>query len=97
MTEKYPESVLTENRSGKVEVRTLKSKGRFVIAEYRDPETNEISDKKKKLVLRKEDGETEEFFIIPMDQENKDLLITPKEKSGEYEFWDKDNEKVEEI
>lgn len=97
MSEEYPESVITEDRSGEREVRSLVSRGEFVLCEYSDPETLETSDRKRKLILKKEDGETEEFFIIPMDQENKDLLITPKEKSGEYYFWNKSEERVEEL
>ncbi|KXA95670.1 hypothetical protein AKJ65_01145 [candidate division MSBL1 archaeon SCGC-AAA259E19] len=97
MCEKYPNSVLTENRSGETEVRSLKWKGEFAVLEYLDPKSLERSDKKKKLVLKKENGEFEEYFIIPTKQENKDLLITPKEKSRKYSFWDKDREKVVEL
>ncbi|KXA91806.1 hypothetical protein AKJ63_00810 [candidate division MSBL1 archaeon SCGC-AAA259D18] len=88
---------MTENRSGEIEIRSLESKGEFAVLEYLDPENLERSDKKRKLVLRKEDGEVEEFFIIPTKQENKDLLITPKEKSRKYSFWDKDREEVVEL
>ncbi|KXB04533.1 hypothetical protein AKJ35_00670 [candidate division MSBL1 archaeon SCGC-AAA833F18] len=93
----YPESVLTESRKGKTEVRALASKGEFIMCEYLDPESLEQTEKKKKLILKREDGETEEYFIIPMKQKGRDLLITPKEKSGEYIFWNKTEEKIEEL
>lgn len=97
MSEEYPESVLTENRSGETEVRTLVSRGEFAICEYSDPENLERTDEKKKLILKREDDEIEEYFIIPMNQEKKDLLITPKEKSSEHTFWDKDEGEMAEL
>lgn len=97
MSEEYPKSVLTENRSGETEVRTLVSRGEFAECEYSDPETLERSGKKKKLILKREDGEIIEYFIIPTNQEKKDLLITPKEKSGEYTFWDEDEGETVEL
>lgn len=97
MSKKYPKSVLTENKSGKTEVRTLVSKGKFAMCEYSDPQTLKRSDKKRKLILKRNDGRTEEYFIIPMNQKNKDLLITPSEKSGKYTFWNEAEGEVEKL
>lgn len=97
MSNSYPDSVLTKNRSGRSEVRALDSKGKFVIAKYLDSDNLKESDKKRKLVLKKESGEIQEFFIIPTKQNNKSLLITPKKKSKKHSFWDEELEKVVEL
>lgn len=95
MSEEYPESVLTENRSGETEVRTLSARGEFIICEYSDPEKLERKEDKRKLILKDQDGNFEEYFIIPLKEENKNLLISPSEESREYYFWNKERSEVE--
>ncbi len=86
---KYPEEVLTRSKKGKIEVRNLVDYGRFVRYEYLDPETGKRSENKVKLVLF--NGEDyEEYFIIPLKQKNRYLLLTA-EKKGERKIWDGSN------
>lgn len=80
MEKEYPDSVLTKGKSGKLEVRSLVSKGQYALCEYLDPKTGKLADKKKKLIL-KEGDEFREYFIIPLKSGNRSLLIKPKEKS----------------
>jgi hypothetical protein len=88
----YPKEVLTTSKKGKVEVRSLIDRGRFVRYEYLDLQTGERTEDKIKLVLVKED-ETEEYFIIPM--KGKRFLLIPVEAKGERKLWD--DEKVVEL
>lgn len=85
MTKNYPNDVLTTNKKGKVEVRSLIDRGNFVQYEYLDPDTGEKTENKIKLILTKEDS-FEEFFIIPM-KDNRKLLI-PVEPKGKRKLWD---------
>jgi len=81
----YPEEVLTKSKKGKVEVRNLIDRGRFVRYEYLDTETGEPTEDKVKLVLIKE-NKKEEFFIIPV--KGKRFLMIPTEDKGERKLWD---------
>jgi len=80
---KYPEEVLTTSKKGKVEVRKLIDRGRYVRYEYIDPQTGKRTENKLKLVLLGDSAE--EYFIIPM--KGKSLLI-PAEAKGERKIWD---------
>lgn len=88
----YPEEVLTKSKKGKVEVRALIDHGRFVRYEYLDPETGERSENKVKIVLS--NGEDyEEYFIIPLKQKNRFLLLKA-EKKPNRKVW-KDGESLD--
>ncbi len=83
---KYPEEVLTKSKKGKVEVRNLVDHGTFVRYEYLNPETGKRSENKVKIVLY--NGEDyEEYFIIPLKQDNRALLFKA-EKKGPRGIWD---------
>ncbi len=82
----YPESVLTESKKGKIEVRNLIDSGRFVRYEYLDPDSGKRSENKVKLVLYN-GKEQEEYFIIPLKQKNRFLLLRA-EKKGARKIWD---------
>ncbi|RLG47541.1 MAG: hypothetical protein DRO06_02680 [Thermoproteota archaeon] len=91
MPEKVPSEVLTVSKKGKVEVRALASRGRFVLIEYLDPSTMERTEEKYKLVLKHDSGEVEEFFILPLRQPSRRLLIIPREKKGEaVKVWNRE-------
>jgi hypothetical protein len=77
MTE-YPEEVLTKN--GK-EARKLVDRGKFVRYKYINVRTGTISSKTK-LVLILDNGEREEFFIIPMKNSTRNLLIRDKDRGS---------------
>ncbi len=81
----YPEEVLTKSKKGKIEVRNIVDFGKFVRYEYLDPTTGERSENKVKIVLY--NGEDyEEYFIIPLKQKNKFLLLKA-EKKGPRKLW----------
>ena len=82
----YPAEVVTEGKKSKREVRNLVDRGIFVRYEYLDPETGERAENKTKIALRKNTGETEEYFIIPVSG-NRSLLLRAEEK-GERMVWD---------
>ena len=82
---KYPKEVLTTSKKGKVEVRSLIDRGRFVRYEYLDQETGEPAENKVKLVLITED-KMEEFFILPI--KGKKFLMIPTAERGKRKLWD---------
>jgi len=83
---KYPEDVLTKSKKGKIEVRSIIDHGKFVRYEYLDPITGERSENKVKIVLYN-GNDCEEYFIIPLKQKNKYLMLKT-EKKGERKLWD---------
>jgi hypothetical protein len=87
MTE-YPETVLTKDKKGNLEVRNLIFRGKFVMYDYRDTKTfKQVESNKKKIYLKDEEGKTTEYYIIPLKTGNRSLLITP----------DKSDEKVRKV
>jgi hypothetical protein len=91
----FSEKVLTLGKSGKLELRTLESRGSYVICKYLNPETLELSDKKVKLSLKNEKGELSEYFIIPLKDQNRSLLIPAEKEEKERKVWN-DKSRVEE-
>ena len=91
---KYPEEVLTTSKKGKLEVRNLVDRGRFVRYEYLDPDSQERTESKIKLVLIAEDS-AEEFFIIPMKDKRK--LMIPMDAKGARKVWDPNKNKAVEL
>jgi hypothetical protein len=86
-----PENVLTKGKAGKLEVRSVESRGRYVICKYLDPKTMKLADQKRKLMLRDKDGRVIEYFIIPLKDPNRALLISTKTAEKERQVW---NEKL---
>jgi len=82
---RYPPEVLTKSKKGKIEVRALIDKGQFVRYGYLDPKTAKPSGKIK-LVLKGK--KQEEFFIIPMAQPEKFLMLKTEAK-GKRSIWSK--------
>ncbi|MCS7102792.1 MAG: hypothetical protein NZ992_02785 [Candidatus Korarchaeum sp.] len=92
------EEAITVSKKGKRELRTLVSRGRFVLIEYRDPITKERTEDKYKLVLIHEDGSFQEFFVIPTKTEGRSMLVEPKEKKGkELKVWNPATGEVEDM
>ncbi|RLF48992.1 MAG: hypothetical protein DRN20_03265 [Thermoplasmata archaeon] len=87
----YPKDVLTISKKGKVEVRNLVDRGKFVMYEYLDPKTGKRSENKVKLVLLGK--EKKEFFLIPLKDGR--YLCLPTEYKGRRQVWD--GEKAVEI
>jgi hypothetical protein len=82
-----PETVLTKGKGGKVEVRAVDSRGSYVICKYLDPKTLKSADAKRKLMLRDENGKVLEYFIIPLKDAKRSLLLTAQSEEKERELW----------
>ncbi len=81
----YPPEVITITKKGKREVRKLVDHGTFVRYEYLDLNTGKRAENKTKLVLFN-GKDYEEYFIIPLKQRNRYLLLKA-DKKGERKLW----------
>jgi len=93
----FPEAVLTKGKGGKLEVRTLDSRGSYVMCKYLDPKTMKPADKKRKLMLRDRNGKVLEYFIIPLKDTRRALLLTADSEEKERQVWNEDLQKTEDI
>ncbi len=92
------EEAITISKRGKRELRTVHSRGRFALLEYRDPVTKEKTENKFKLVLLHDNEEVEEFFIIPLKQANRFLLLKERKVKGpKVKAWNPMTGKLEEV
>jgi hypothetical protein len=97
--EKYPETVLTKDKKGNLEVRNMIYRGQFVMYDYRNVKTfKQVEGNKKKIYLKDENGQISEYYIIPLKTGNRSLLITP-EKSEEKprKIWNERTKKEEDL
>jgi hypothetical protein len=78
-----PEKVLTKGKGGKLEVRALDSRGSYVMCKYLDPKTMKPADAKRKLMLKDESGNVLEYFIIPLKDAKRSLLLSAAAKEKE--------------
>ena len=92
----FPDTVITKGKKGTLEIRTLDSRGRFVICKYLDPKTLKPADAKRKLMLRLENGTSEEYFIVPL-KNSRALLISGKPDEKERQLWNETTKRAEEI
>lgn len=92
-----PETVLTKGKGGKLEVRTLDSRGSYVVCKYLDPKTMKPADKKRKLMLRGQNGKVIEYFIIPLKDSGRALLLTAESKEKERHVWNEELGRAEAI
>ena len=83
----FSEKVLTKGRGGKTELRALDSRGTFVMCKYLNPETLKFADRKRKLSLREESGKVQEFFIIPLKDPKRSLLIAAEPEEKDRRIW----------
>ena len=82
----FPPEVLTKSKTGRIEVRGLDCRGKFVMCKYLDPKTLKLADNKRKLILMDETGNVREYFIIPLKDKHRYLLIeSEKEKRSKPE------------
>lgn len=93
----FPEAVLTKGKRGKLEVRSLDSRGHFVMCKYLDPKTMKVADRKRKLMLKDKNGNVSEYFIIPLRDPKRALLITAESVEKERQIWNPNLAKAEEI
>ncbi len=93
----FPEAVLTRGKGGKLEVRSLDSRGSFVMCKYLDPKTMKVADKKRKLTLKDQVGKIHEYFIIPLRDSKRALLISAESEEKERLIWNEEHRKAEEL
>ena len=93
----FPDAVLTKGRKGELEIRGLDHRGSYVMCKYLDPKTMSLADTKRKLVLKDEDGKISEFFIIPLKDPRRALLIATDTEEKDRQIWNDKLEKAEEI
>jgi hypothetical protein len=92
-----PESVVTMGKRGRREIRTLESRGRYVICKYLDPETMKAADTKRKLMLFDEHGRIMQYFIVPLKDPKRSLLIQSESNEKERRVWNESLQRAEEI
>jgi hypothetical protein len=81
-----PETVLTKGKGGKLEVRVLDSRGSYVMCRYLDSKTMKTADEKRKLMLKDQNGIVHEYFIIPLKDPNRALLLTTGSEEKERQI-----------
>jgi hypothetical protein len=93
----FPETVLTTSKKGRLEVRALESRGSFVICKYLDSKTMKPADAKKKIMLRSNNGELTEYFIVPLKAPNRALLLSTHPDEKARQIWNELKQQAEEI
>jgi hypothetical protein len=88
---------MTKGKTGKLEVRAVDSRGSYVMCKYLDPKTMKPADKKRKLILKDQNGKVSEYFIIPLKDAKRSLLLTAESEEKERQVWNEAERKVEEI
>jgi len=93
----YPEDVLTKNKKGQKEVRSLVARGKFVLYDYRDPESfKSVEGGKKKICLKDDEGKVQAFYIIPLKAKNKYLMIEDEDASDK-KIWNSKKKLAEDL
>jgi hypothetical protein len=93
----FSDQVLTRGKSGKLELRTLHLRGSFVMCKYLNPETLKLADRKTKLTLKREDGTVEEYFIIPLRDPKRSLLVKSESEEKDRKLWNEQTRKEEDL
>jgi hypothetical protein len=93
----FPETVMTKSKKGKVEIRSVDSRGQFVICKYVDPKSMKLADTKRKLLLKDDGGKVTEYFIIPLKDPKRALLIVPETEEKDRQVWNDKLGRAEEI
>ncbi|MEM3737400.1 MAG: hypothetical protein QXJ75_04880 [Candidatus Bathyarchaeia archaeon] len=93
----FSEEVLTKSRTGRVEVRALESRGRYVLCKYLDPETLQLADEKRKLTLIDEKGKIYEYFLIPLKGKNRRLMVEAEKEPKGRKVWNPITRQEEEL
>lgn len=93
----FSNNVLTKGKSGKLEVRALHARGSFVMCKYLNPETLKLADKKAKLTLKREDGTIDDYFIIPLRDPKRSLLIRAEAEEKDRKIWNQETQQEEDL
>lgn len=92
-----PDAVMTKGKAGKLEVRAVDSRGSYVMCKYLDPKSMKPADKKRKLTLKDQNGNVFEYFIIPLKDTKRSLLLTSETDEKERQVWNETERKAEEL
>ena len=93
----FPEPVLTKGKKDKLEVRSLDHRGSYIMCKYLDPKTMKLADAKRKLTLKDEEGRVIEYFIIPLKDPKRALLISAETEEKHRQVWNDKVSKAEEM
>ncbi len=93
----FSDQVTTKSRAGKLEIRALEARGKFVLCKYLDPTTLKLADRKLKLSLLDDEGNLREYFIIPTKDQNRSLLIHSQKPEKERKLWNPKTKREEEL
>jgi len=93
----FSNQVLTKGKSGKLEVRALDSRGSFVMCRYLNPETLKLADRKRKLTLKSTEGTVEEYFIIPLRDSKRSLLVKSEAEEKDRKIWNSKTQREEDL
>ena len=67
------------------------------MCKYLDAKTMKPADKKRKLMLKDQNGNVFEYFIIPIKDSKRALLLTSRSEEKERQVWNESQEKAEDI
>lgn len=67
------------------------------MCKYLDAKTLKPADKKRKLMLKDQNGNVLEYFIIPIKDPKRALLLTAVSEEKERQVWNESQGKVEDI
>jgi len=93
----FSNEVLTKGKSGKLELRTLHSRGSYVMCKYLNPQTLRLADRKMKLTLKRKDGIVEEYFIIALRDPRRSLLVKGESEEKDRKIWNQETRQEEDL
>jgi len=67
------------------------------MCKYVNPETLKLADKKTKLTLKCDDGKLEKYFIIPLRDPKRSLLIKAEGEEKNRKVWNERTQKEEDL
>ncbi len=67
------------------------------MCKYLNPETLKLADKKIKLTLKREDETIEEYFIVPLRDSRRSLLVKAEGEEKDRNVWNEKTQKEENL
>lgn len=67
------------------------------MCKYLNPETLRLADKKTKLTLKSTDGSVEEYFVIPLRDPNRALLVKSEAEEKDRKVWNPQTKQEEDL
>lgn len=93
----FPESVITKTKKGNLEVRNLVERGFYVIYDYRDLNNFERKENKQKIILKNSKKEIKSFFIFPLKEKGKFLIVETESDVKNIKVWNDELKKEEDL